>query len=300
MPLDTEEFASRLDSARRRKGWSQKRLAEEIGVTPNAITFWKQGRRSPRPENLAAIAEALGVTTSYLLGEEEGVGQQEHMKAPAHPPGSFYTLVTWLTKRSGQGIDALAESAGVDGEALLHWLAYPEEASPDVQWRLLELAGLPRDALMGESEDVWFRSLVTREIEPGFPKVPDFDPVEDAITAQHIRAYHRMQTLRRQADRYSRKLRGEIDALRGEIAAAVQAGVPVEVPVRIKVETELSSRSWPAWQAAAKELATSVLECPSCHTEVPVIEDPEGWEEQLVAEGRKEQTDIAFEPTEEG
>lgn len=45
---------------------SQAELARRAGVTPHAVYLWESGRRHPTPENLRAIAEALGVEVADL------------------------------------------------------------------------------------------------------------------------------------------------------------------------------------------------------------------------------------------
>jgi transcriptional regulator with XRE-family HTH domain len=46
---------------RRRKGWSQKDLAEESGVGQDTISGIESGRHEPRPSTLRKLANALGV-----------------------------------------------------------------------------------------------------------------------------------------------------------------------------------------------------------------------------------------------
>lgn len=42
-----EERAFPIRELRRRLGWSQDRLAKEMGVTTNAVARWEQGNRQP-------------------------------------------------------------------------------------------------------------------------------------------------------------------------------------------------------------------------------------------------------------
>lgn len=55
-----------------RKGrYSQADLAELIDVHENTIRRWEQGERSPDADILPKLARALGVSISYLVGEED-------------------------------------------------------------------------------------------------------------------------------------------------------------------------------------------------------------------------------------
>lgn len=48
-------------------GWSQKRLAEEIGVTSQAVTNWLKGVDFPRPDKLLKLATSLGLSFDKLV-----------------------------------------------------------------------------------------------------------------------------------------------------------------------------------------------------------------------------------------
>lgn len=58
-----------LKIARIRKGLTQKQLADIIGVSSNCdIARYESGKVSPPIPKLIAMADALEVTTDYLLG----------------------------------------------------------------------------------------------------------------------------------------------------------------------------------------------------------------------------------------
>ena len=48
-------------------GIDQKSFAQMIGVRPQAITDWKNGKTVSYKRHIEKIAEALGTTTEYLL-----------------------------------------------------------------------------------------------------------------------------------------------------------------------------------------------------------------------------------------
>lgn len=65
---DQPEFSERLDSALSFSGRTQKELAEEIGVTPQMISQYVNGKSHPSFSLLTSMARKLGVSTDYLLG----------------------------------------------------------------------------------------------------------------------------------------------------------------------------------------------------------------------------------------
>jgi transcriptional regulator with XRE-family HTH domain len=58
-----------LKDLRRRRGWSQKDLAEESGVGQDTISGIESGRHEPRPSTLRKLADALGVEVVDLFRE---------------------------------------------------------------------------------------------------------------------------------------------------------------------------------------------------------------------------------------
>ena len=50
---------------------SQQTLADEIGVSRRAITFWESGINEPKATYIARLSKFFGVSADYLLGLEE-------------------------------------------------------------------------------------------------------------------------------------------------------------------------------------------------------------------------------------
>lgn len=59
-------FGEVLETARRAKGWTQARLASEIGTTQVAVSRYENDLRDPTPEVFARLADALGVTPEFF------------------------------------------------------------------------------------------------------------------------------------------------------------------------------------------------------------------------------------------
>lgn len=64
-------FSKRLNAARRMRGFSQSDLASKSGLQQVAISFFETGRRAPSFGNLKRLADALEVTTDYLMGRSD-------------------------------------------------------------------------------------------------------------------------------------------------------------------------------------------------------------------------------------
>ena len=62
------KLSDRLSELRREKGWTQKELAEKIGIKPSTYTGWESEGKTPDCDTICRIAALYEVTTDYLLG----------------------------------------------------------------------------------------------------------------------------------------------------------------------------------------------------------------------------------------
>ena len=61
----------RLAKTRKERGLNQEQLAKMAGTTQQNISRYENGTRDPKANTLAKMAQALGVSISYLLGITE-------------------------------------------------------------------------------------------------------------------------------------------------------------------------------------------------------------------------------------
>ncbi|WP_082759869.1 helix-turn-helix domain-containing protein [Abyssisolibacter fermentans] len=60
-------FGTKLKDLRKKYNFTQKDLAEKLGLTPAAIGLYEQGRRTPDVELIVKIAKIFDISTDYLL-----------------------------------------------------------------------------------------------------------------------------------------------------------------------------------------------------------------------------------------
>ena len=63
----------KIYSQRKLKGFSQEELAEKLGVSRQAVSKWETGEALPEITKLKGLAEVFGVTTDFLLNDNEDV-----------------------------------------------------------------------------------------------------------------------------------------------------------------------------------------------------------------------------------
>jgi len=64
---------------REAKGWTQLKLANEVGVTPSTVYNWETGRSEPKVTQLREVARIFGVSSDDIELEQE----PEHVKSAA-------------------------------------------------------------------------------------------------------------------------------------------------------------------------------------------------------------------------
>ena len=65
------EVLDRITNALKEKKKTQKELCEYVGISKNAYTNWKSGHMKSYERYLPKIAEFLGVSVDYLLGNTD-------------------------------------------------------------------------------------------------------------------------------------------------------------------------------------------------------------------------------------
>ncbi len=65
------EIANRLQQLRKEKGYSQEELANELGISRQAVSKWERAESSPDTDNLICLARLYGVSLDELLSTDE-------------------------------------------------------------------------------------------------------------------------------------------------------------------------------------------------------------------------------------
>lgn len=64
-----EQFGSRVQDARKKRGWTQKELAARMRVSPQTVSQYECGKIYPKVETIAKFSEALEVEAVVLMPE---------------------------------------------------------------------------------------------------------------------------------------------------------------------------------------------------------------------------------------
>ena len=64
----SDKFHVNLREARKNSGMTQKEVAQKVGVARSTYALYETGERSPDVEVVKKLAEVLGVSGDYLIG----------------------------------------------------------------------------------------------------------------------------------------------------------------------------------------------------------------------------------------
>lgn len=77
-------FADKLILLRKKAGWSQEELAEQMNVTRQSVSKWEGTQSVPDLDKMIRLSELFGVSTDYLLKDE--IEQAEHINSSNDMP----------------------------------------------------------------------------------------------------------------------------------------------------------------------------------------------------------------------
>ncbi|OQW96206.1 MAG: hypothetical protein BWK77_05895 [Verrucomicrobia bacterium A1] len=100
-------FGERLVAAREAAGVSQRELADKLGITQRALCWWERQPVALKPEQMAALTVALGVSADYILGRD---GDKKRGTGPTGKAKKVFEAVSRLPRHHREKIVAVVES----------------------------------------------------------------------------------------------------------------------------------------------------------------------------------------------
>lgn len=64
-------LAEKIMMLRKRNGWSQEDLANELNIFRQSVSKWESSMSVPDLDKILKLSELFGVTTDFLLKDEE-------------------------------------------------------------------------------------------------------------------------------------------------------------------------------------------------------------------------------------
>jgi transcriptional regulator with XRE-family HTH domain len=164
----SETLGTRLEALRRRRGWTQAKLASAAGITVRMLSAYENDRSRPPVATLPSLARALAVSVDELLagvvpaskeaGRAMAKRPQRRRRRKATAPGSrvpegFGPRLAAIRKARGLTQAEIGASVGVSQRMIAYYEA--QKGSPPVSLlpRLAKTLGVTMDELFGLEPD---------------------------------------------------------------------------------------------------------------------------------------------------
>lgn len=89
-------FADKLITLRKKAGWSQEELAEKLNVTRQSVSKWEGAQSVPDIDKILQLSCLFGVTTDYLLKDDQGEPEYTENDTSSLPRIKALTAAYWL------------------------------------------------------------------------------------------------------------------------------------------------------------------------------------------------------------
>ena len=100
-------LGDKIATLRKKNGWSQEELAEKMGVSRQSVSKWESAQSIPELEKILQLGNLFGVTTDYLLKDEQG----DEPDAGAQIPVREESVLRRVTLEEANAFLALREAA---------------------------------------------------------------------------------------------------------------------------------------------------------------------------------------------
>lgn len=93
--MDQIKIGNFISMCRKKKGMTQSKLAENLGITDKAVSKWKTGKSMPDISLLMPLCNLLGITLNELLSGE--YISEENLKEKSNEV-LMEVITSWLGK----------------------------------------------------------------------------------------------------------------------------------------------------------------------------------------------------------
>ena len=95
-------MGEKILNLRKARGWSQEELAEQIGVTRQAVSRWESDSAKPDADKIVALCNLFGVSADYLLRDiSSGEGERIPSQQSAKTHISAGQILSWILTAFG-------------------------------------------------------------------------------------------------------------------------------------------------------------------------------------------------------
>ena len=146
-------LADKITALRKKAGWSQEELTEQLGVTRQSVSKWEGAQSVPDMDKVVQMSRLFGVTTDFLLKDE--LSEEE----PAPEGGVNHSAMQALLEEEDYTRENKAKSPVIGAVSGIYWLLVTAvylfytfgpmgNGQPKYSWFIWAVAGVLFGAVM--------------------------------------------------------------------------------------------------------------------------------------------------------
>ncbi len=146
-------LADKITALRKKAGWSQEELAEQLGVTRQSVSKWEGAQSVPDMDKVVQMSRLFSVTTDFLLKDE--LSEEE----PAPEGGVNHSAMQALLEEEDYTRENKAKSPVIGAVSGIYWLLVTAvylfytfgpmgNGQPKYSWFIWAVAGVLFGAVM--------------------------------------------------------------------------------------------------------------------------------------------------------
>ena len=146
-------LADKITALRKKAGWSQEELTEQLGVTRQSVSKWEGAQSVPDMDKVVQMSRLFSVTTDFLLKDE--LSEEE----PAPEGGVNHSAMQALLEEEDYTRENKAKSPVIGAVSGIYWLLVTAvylfytfgpmgNGQPKYSWFIWAVAGVLFGAVM--------------------------------------------------------------------------------------------------------------------------------------------------------
>lgn len=144
-----EKFHEKLKVLRKKKGLTQKDIADLVHVNRVTYTNWEQGMRESNFEKLSMLACIFDVSIDYLLSENLEISKESYLKLKEEKKNLFSVRLKELRLQHGFSQEELAKRIGIKQSSYSDWETGKCKPNYEGLEKIADFFGVSLDWLVG-------------------------------------------------------------------------------------------------------------------------------------------------------
>ena len=143
-------MGEKILALRKARGWSQEELADQIGVTRQAVSRWESDSAKPDADRIIDLCDLFGVSADYLLGDEEAEAVSSMFWAQKKEKPFYKIFIEITADKMGLDIPGVVQKTGLTDKQVRTIITRQMKVAPlDLAMQLSDTLNVPLEVWLG-------------------------------------------------------------------------------------------------------------------------------------------------------